>query len=97
MTRISAPVIKPVGRQRGTTLRWTTHQNGAGRVVDNLDLTAGNSPLTQNADALIIKRLPFSARIGCLQEDEFFFGQEVRVHDGGSLSKSERPRPRHQS
>ena len=77
MTRISAAVIKPVGGQRGTALRGTTHQNGAGCVADNLDLAAGNSPMAQNADPLIIERMPFPARIGCLEEAEFFFGQEA--------------------
>jgi len=80
MTRTSAAVIKPIARQRGTTLRGTTHRNGAGRVAENVDLAAGDGSVAQNANPLIVKRMPFPTGIGGLEEDEFFFGQEVRVH-----------------
>jgi len=42
----------------------------------HFDLPAGDRAIAQNADALIIERMPFPAQIGCLKDGEFFFGKE---------------------
>ena len=42
----------------------------------HFDLPAGNCAMAQNADALIIERMPFPSRIGGLKDVEFFFRKE---------------------
>jgi hypothetical protein len=42
----------------------------------DFDLPAGNCAIAQNADALIVERMPFPAQICRLKEREFVFGQE---------------------
>ena len=42
----------------------------------HFDLPAGDCAAAQNADALIIERMPFPAQIGCLKDGEFFFGKK---------------------
>jgi hypothetical protein len=72
-------------------LRRATQRTGASGVADDLDLTAGDCPVAQNADAVIIERIPFPPGIGCLEKGELFFGRELGIHDGVSLNKSEGP------
>lgn len=96
MARKGAAVIKPVARQRGTTFRRAPQRITAGPIVHDLNLPPGNRPVAQDTDALIIERIPLSPRIGCLEEGELIFGQEVRFHYGGNVSKSERLRPCYQ-
>lgn len=40
------------------------------------DLAAGDRAIAQNANALIIERMPLPAQIGRLEEREFVFGQK---------------------
>jgi hypothetical protein len=51
-------------------------------VTADFDLTAGDCAIAQDADSLIIQRIPFSAQIGCLQNGESFFGQNRFIHFG---------------
>jgi hypothetical protein len=50
---------------------------GAGRFARHHDLAPGNGAIAQNADALIIERIPFSPEIGYLEDREFFFWKEM--------------------
>jgi hypothetical protein len=59
------------------------------RVADHLDLAAGYGACAQHTDTLVVERIPFPTGIGGLQEREFFFGQEIRIHQGRDRSKSE--------
>jgi hypothetical protein len=46
-------------------------------AVNDVDLAARDRPVAQDADALIIERVPLPARIGALQNRQFFFGQKM--------------------
>jgi hypothetical protein len=83
-------MIEPIARERWATFRRAAQGICAARVAHDLDLAAGDRPVAQNADALIVERRPFPARSGRMQNREFFFGQERGIHRGGSRSKSER-------
>lgn len=62
---------------------------GAARIASYLDLAAGNRAVAKDANALVIERMPFAPRIGHLEECEFFFGKEVRIHYGTGVSRAE--------
>jgi len=57
-------------------------------VARDLDLAAGDRAIAENADALIVERVPFSARVRSLQDRKFFFWQKTGIHIGNGLSKS---------
>jgi hypothetical protein len=46
----------------------------------HFDLPAGDRSIAQNADALIVERMPFAPQIGRLEEREFVFRKQWRVH-----------------
>ena len=50
------------------------------RFATDFDLPAGDHAIAQNADALVIERMPFPARIGCLKESELFFREGQWMH-----------------
>ena len=56
-------------------------------VSPDLDLAAGDRAIAENADALIVERIPSSARVSRLQDREFFFWQQVEIHNGNQRSK----------
>jgi hypothetical protein len=43
-------------------------------------LPPGYCAIAQDADALVVKRMPFPAQIGGLEEREFFFWEKARSH-----------------
>jgi hypothetical protein len=53
------------------------HGKGAAGLADDFDLPAGDCAIAQDADALVIQRMPFAAQIGCLKDREFFFREKV--------------------
>lgn len=46
----------------------------------HLDLPASDRSIAQDTDALIVERMPFAAQISRLEEREFFFRKQWRVH-----------------
>jgi len=49
---------------------------GSAGFATHFDLPAGNCAIAQNADALIIERMPSPAQIRGLKDGEFFFRKE---------------------
>ena len=72
--------IKPVRDICRATSRWTCQQITTALVAANVDLVAVENPFTDNAEALIIERLPFSYPIGSAQDIESLFGREFVLH-----------------
>jgi hypothetical protein len=59
------------------------------RVTRDRNLPACNRPAAQNADALIIERMPSSTGITGLEDSEAFFWKEVEMHIGQGCIQSE--------
>jgi hypothetical protein len=49
-------------------------------LARRLDLPAANCAIAQDANALIVERMPFPAQIGRLKEGELVFWKEWFVH-----------------
>src|SRR5205085_9905009 len=81
-------VVEPIGRQRGAAISRAMQGMMALAVARDLDLAAGNRAIAKNADALIVERVPFSARVRGLQDRKFFCWQKTGIHIGNGLSKS---------
>jgi hypothetical protein len=52
----------------------------AARFARHLDLPAADRAIAQDANALVVERMPFPAQIGRLEEREFVFWKEWFVH-----------------
>jgi hypothetical protein len=63
-------VVKPIVRQSGTTGGRTAQRIGAGWAAGDLDLAARKRAAAQDADALIIERMPVAPGIGGLEDGE---------------------------
>jgi len=46
----------------------------------HFDLPASNRSIAQNADALIVERMPFAPQIGRLEERKFIFRKQRGIH-----------------
>jgi hypothetical protein len=57
------------------------NRKAAARLSADLDLAPGNGAIAQNADAMIVQRIPFPPRIVALEDGQFFFGQERLGHE----------------
>jgi hypothetical protein len=82
MVQTSASAVEPVARQRGAAFRRAAQGIPVAVVAHDLDFASRNDPVAQDADPRIIERIPFPARIGLLQDREFFIGQEMAIHHG---------------
>ena len=65
------------------------HGKGAARLANDVDLSPGDRAIAQDADTLVIERMPFAAQIGCLKDREFFFREKVRIHFGNTRIRCE--------
>lgn len=52
----------------------------SGRLARYRKLAAGESAAAQDADALIIERIPSPAPVYRLQDPEFLFWKEMKIH-----------------
>jgi hypothetical protein len=52
----------------------------AAGFAPHFDLPARDSAIAQNTNALIVERMPFAAQIRRLEEREFVFRKQWRVH-----------------
>ena len=48
----------------------------AAAFAAHLDLPPRDGAIAQNANALVVERMPFSPQIGCLKDGKFFLGEE---------------------
>ena len=66
-------------------------RQGAAGFAPDLDLAARNYTIAQNADPLVVERMPFPAQIVGLEEREFVFRKKGRVHlESGQIKASRR-------
>ena len=56
----------------------------------HLDLAAGDRAIAQDTYAMVAERMPFPPQISCLEEREFVFWKEWRVHLKRGLIKAGR-------
>jgi hypothetical protein len=54
----------------------------------HLDLPAGDRAIAQDANALIVERMPFPTQIGRLEKREFVFWKQWFVHLGSVRIKA---------
>jgi len=62
------------------------HGISPARFAADFDLPPGDRVIAQNADALVVERMPFPPQIDRLQDREFFFWQKFGIHLGAPES-----------
>jgi hypothetical protein len=56
------------------------HRKCTASFAPKFDLAAGDGPIAQDAHALIVERMPLSAKIAGLENGELIFWKEWCVH-----------------
>jgi hypothetical protein len=60
-------------------------------IAPDIDHPAADDPVAENADSLVIERIPISKRVGLLKDRQFFV-QSKALH--GKEEQNDIPRPR---
>ena len=74
----------------GATGCRTVQRKSIASAIQDLDLATGKNSLANDANPLVVERIPAPFSIDLLQESKAFFGSEVRFH---ANSGTERVRP----
>lgn len=61
----------------------------AARLAPEFNLPACDRAVAQDANALVVQRMPFSPKIGRLKDRQFFFWKERFIHLESERSKAD--------